>query len=159
MPPQECAAQLTLPPGWLRRMLGLLPPAVLASLQTESFCKHLLRAYYAPVVKVGAGETKRGNSHTREYSLSVSDTLSELDYQKVPRVRPQPPLKCPPTQCPAFSSPQAPPLTPSPSFQSIHSPQSPSGLLSLLGWDEPGCCLPTFPASGSAWTTLRKVHL
>ena len=63
-------------------MLGLLPQAALASLQAEPFCKHLLRAYYAPGVELGAGETRRWNSHTGECRLSVPNTLSEADCQK-----------------------------------------------------------------------------
>lgn len=51
-------------------------------------------------------------------------------------------------------SPQSQPSAGSFSLQSIHSAQSSSGCLFLLGWYESGHCLPTFPDSRTAWTTL-----
>lgn len=62
-------------------MLGLLPQAVPVSLQAEPFRKHLLTAYYAGV-ELGAGETRRYESHNGEHSLSVPGPLWKLTVRK-----------------------------------------------------------------------------
>lgn len=169
MSPQECAAQLKLPPGWraqagggLRRMLGLHPHTVLARLQAESFCGHLSRAYYAPDQEPGAGETRRNKSHTGENSV-----LSQTHFGKQAVRRPQgfcwlsprPPLQSPPGEVLSFPHHRPKPLAGFLSFPKHPEPSVSSGLLFLLGWNESGCCLLTFPASATAWTTLCNVHL
>lgn len=90
-------------------MLGLLPQAALASLQAEPFCKHLLSAYYAPSVELGA---RQGDGTAIPESV---DYPSQTHFQKQTARKPQgfcwlsskAPFTVPTNPKPFFSSLQA----------------------------------------------------
>lgn len=142
---------------------GTFPQAMLASLQDESVCKHLFRAYYAPSVELGAGETGRNKSHTRVQSTCPRHTFGSRWSESLegsPGEAPKAPYSPHRPEALSFPPHRPQPLASFSSLQSIHSPQPSSGLLFLLSWYASGCCcLLTLPAPGAAWTTLCNIRL